>query len=41
MLKKTHELPGFMASVLAILACGSIFFGYLTKDLFVGIGTNF
>lgn len=36
-----HELPKKMAFVLAILALGSIFLGYLIKDLFVGLGTDF
>jgi len=36
-----HELPFKMAITLSILSIGSIFFGYLAKDLFVGLGTNF
>ncbi|HXT83313.1 MAG TPA: NADH-quinone oxidoreductase subunit L [Verrucomicrobiae bacterium] len=36
-----HELPKKMAFALAILALGSIFLGYLIKDLFVGLGTDF
>ena len=45
MYKKTaehvHELPYKMAVSLIILAFGSVFLGYLTKDLFVGLGTDF
>ena len=36
-----HELPLKMAIVLSILSLGSIFLGYVAKDLFVGFGTNF
>ena len=36
-----HELPGKMAISLLILATGSIFLGYIAKDLFVGLGTDF
>lgn len=36
-----HELPIKMAFSLSILAVGSIFFGYLSKELFVGFGTDF
>ena len=36
-----HELPWKMALSLAILSLGSIFLGYLAKDLFVGLGTDF
>lgn len=36
-----HELPLRMAFVLSILSVGSIFFGYLVKDLWVGLGTDF
>lgn len=39
--KNVHELPIKMAVALMILALGSIFLGYITKDLFVGLGTNF
>jgi NADH-ubiquinone oxidoreductase chain 5 len=31
----------FMLIPLFILGVGSIFIGYLTKDMFVGLGTNF
>lgn len=30
-----------MRSVLIILAIFSILFGFITKDIFVGLGTNF
>jgi len=36
-----HELPWKMAISLSLLSFGSIFVGYLTKDLFVGLGTDF
>lgn len=36
-----HDAPFKMAFPLAILALGSIFIGYLTKDMFIGLGTNF
>jgi len=35
-----HELPVLMAISLGVLAIGSIFFGYLTKDLFVGVASD-
>jgi NADH-ubiquinone oxidoreductase chain 5 len=37
----THEAPLIMAIPLVLLAIMSIFFGYVTKDLFIGVGTNF
>jgi NADH-ubiquinone oxidoreductase chain 5 len=40
-LKYAHELTQGMGIALAILALGSIFFGYLTRDLFIGLGTPF
>ena len=36
-----HELPWKMAVSLSVLSIGSIFFGYIAKDLFVGLGTDF
>ena len=36
-----HELPLNMAIALMVLSLGSIFFGYLAKDFFVGLGTDF
>lgn len=40
-IKHVHELPVKMAFSLGMLSLGSIFFGYLAKDLLVGLGTNF
>lgn len=37
----THEAPLIIALPLILLAIISIFFGYITHDLFIGIGTNF
>nr|YP_010027353.1 NADH dehydrogenase subunit 5 [Sarcopeltis skottsbergii]QOS04474.1 NADH dehydrogenase subunit 5 [Sarcopeltis skottsbergii] len=36
-----HESSGMMVFPLIILSIGSIFIGYLTRDLFIGFGTNF
>ena len=36
-----HEAPWKMALPLFILAIPSIFIGYLTKDMIIGLGTNF
>ncbi len=36
-----HELPVGLAFPLAILALGSIFFGYIFRDLFIGLGSDF
>ncbi len=38
---KAHEGDIFMSLPLIILALFSIFFGYLTKDIFIGIGSSF
>lgn len=38
---QTHELSGRMAAVLIVLAFGSLFLGYMAKDLFIGFGTTF
>jgi NADH-ubiquinone oxidoreductase chain 5 len=38
---KAHEGDIFMSLPLIILAVFSIFFGYITKDLFIGLGTDF
>nr|AXF36250.1 NADH dehydrogenase subunit 5 [Gracilariopsis tenuifrons] len=38
---KSHEPSLYMLLPLIILGFGSIFVGYLTKDLFIGLGTNF
>ncbi|RKF55572.1 NADH-ubiquinone oxidoreductase chain 5 [Golovinomyces cichoracearum] len=39
--KHAHEGDIFMSLPLIILAVFSIFFGYITKDIFIGLGTNF
>jgi NADH-ubiquinone oxidoreductase chain 5 len=36
-----HEGDIFMSMPLIILALFSIFFGYITKDIFIGLGSNF
>jgi len=38
---KAHDAPVRMALPLAILAFGSIFIGYFSKDMFMGLGTDF
>jgi NADH-ubiquinone oxidoreductase chain 5 len=39
--KQAHEGDIFMSLPLIILAVFSIFFGYITKDIFIGLGTDF
>lgn len=39
--KPAHEGDFFLTSPLIILALFSIFFGFITKDLFIGLGSNF
>lgn len=39
--KHAHEGDLFMSIPLIILAIFSIFFGYITKDIFIGVGSNF
>jgi len=39
--KKAHEGDIFMSFPLIILAVFSIFFGYVTKDIFIGLGSSF
>jgi NADH-ubiquinone oxidoreductase chain 5 len=39
--RNVHEGDIFMSLPLIILAIFSIFFGYLTKDIFIGLGSNF
>lgn len=39
--KNAHEGDMFMSIPLMILAVFSIFFGYITKDIFIGLGSNF
>jgi NADH-ubiquinone oxidoreductase chain 5 len=36
-----HEADIYMSIPLILLAVFSIFFGYITKDIFIGIGSNF
>jgi proton-translocating NADH-quinone oxidoreductase chain L len=40
-LTNVHELTPWMAVSLAILSLGSIFIGYVAKELFIGFGTPF
>nr|YP_665648.1 NADH dehydrogenase subunit 5 [Nephroselmis olivacea]AAF03175.1 NADH dehydrogenase subunit 5 [Nephroselmis olivacea] len=37
----THDAPVIMAIPLILLAFGSIFVGYIAKDMMIGLGTNF
>jgi NADH-ubiquinone oxidoreductase chain 5 len=39
--KQAHEGDIFMSLPLMILAVFSIFFGYITKDIFIGLGSSF
>jgi len=39
--QKCHEGDIFMSLPLMILALFSIFFGYITKDIFIGLGSDF
>lgn len=39
--KHVHESDIYMSIPLIILAVFSIFFGYITKDIFIGLGSNF
>ena len=36
-----HDAPVLMALPLVVLAMGSIFLGYVSRDLFIGVGTDF
>lgn len=38
---KAHEADIFMSLPLIILALFSVFFGYITKDIFIGLASNF
>ena len=38
--KPAHEGDFFLTSTLILLALFSIFFGFITKDMFIGIGSN-
>lgn len=40
-LMKTHDVALLVAASLSLLAFGSIFLGYLSKDLMIGLGTTF
>jgi NADH-ubiquinone oxidoreductase chain 5 len=40
-INNAHDAPIFMAFPLILLAFGSIFIGYVTKDMLIGLGTNF
>lgn len=40
-LEKAHDSPFLMAFPLFLLALGSLFVGYLGKDMMIGLGTNF
>ena len=39
--KQAHEADIYMSLPLVILALFSIFFGYITKDIFIGLGSGF
>jgi NADH-ubiquinone oxidoreductase chain 5 len=38
--KQVHESDFFISLPLFVLSICSIFIGYLTKDMFIGLGTN-
>lgn len=40
-IKHAHDVPLEMGLPLGLLAFGSIFIGYLSRDMFVGLGSNF
>jgi len=40
-LEKAHDCPPFMAIPLMVLAIASIFIGYISRDMFIGLGTDF
>ena len=40
-ISSVHEAPILMSIPLIILAFGSIFVGYITRDMFIGLGTSF
>lgn len=40
-INNSHEATIFMLIPLILLAFGSIFIGYITRDMFIGLGTNF
>ena len=39
--RNAHEGDLFLSLPLIILAVFSIFFGYITKDIFIGLGSGF
>jgi NADH-ubiquinone oxidoreductase chain 5 len=39
--KSAHDADVYMSTPLVILGIFSIFFGYITKDIFIGIGSDF
>lgn len=41
MISKIHESSSVMLLPLLVLSIGSVFIGYLSKDLFIGLGTDF
>ena len=40
-IKHAHDAPLLMAAPLIVLALGSLFVGYLCKDMMIGLGTDF
>ena len=40
-MENAHDAPWMMALPLLLLSFGSIFIGYLTRDMIIGVGTNF
>ena len=40
-MENAHDAPAPMAIPLLLLSFGSIFIGYLTKDMIIGVGTDF
>lgn len=40
-IKNVHDAPFLMAAPLIVLAFGSLFVGYLSKDMMIGLGTDF
>ena len=40
-IQHTHDAPPLMAMPLLLLAFGSIFLGYIGKDMMIGLGTDF
>jgi NADH-ubiquinone oxidoreductase chain 5 len=40
-IRNAHDAPFKMAFPLAILAIGSIFIGFISRDMFIGLGTDF